>query len=241
MPLPVLATWRNLEPGIEYLHLPYQFLSPWSHIHALRINLNYNFFSIVTASELLQLSAAVTEYTEKTAALIAVNGGFFDHNYKPLGLRITARHKKIPLKSISWWGVFYIEHNRPHVISMKAFQNNNQIDFAIQSGPRLLIKQQIPELKSGIAERSALGITKDNKIIIVVTENAPLSTTKLAEIMRASPLNCQDAINLDGGGSSQLNVQINHFNLHVPGFNNVSDAIIIKARPTGSLNQTFRT
>jgi uncharacterized protein YigE (DUF2233 family) len=224
------SEWRNLAPGIEYQDLDGNFLTPWSHIHAFRIDLKKNKLSLVTAADLSRTNASVDEYAEFTKALLTINGGFFDRNYRPLGLRIYNKRLKVPLKPISWWGIFYIKNHRPYLTSAKRFQPHSQIDFAIQSGPRLLINNRIPPLKPGRAERSALGITDDGQVIIVVTDNMPLSTTELAQLMKAFPLSCQHALNLDGGSSSQLRAQLNSFQLKVHGFSNVSDAIIVKAR-----------
>jgi exopolysaccharide biosynthesis protein len=55
-----------------------------------------------------------------------------------------------------------------------------------------------------------------------------MTTKTLAKMMRSPPLSCTDAINLDGGSSSQLFAHINSFHLNVHGFSNVSDAIIVK-------------
>jgi len=57
-----------------------------------------------------------------------------------------------------------------------------------------------------------------------------MTTEELARLLKASPLNCTDAINLDGGSSSQLYAHINSFHLNVHGFSNVSDAIVVKKR-----------
>ena len=51
------------------------------------------------------------------------------------------------------------------------------------------------------AQRSAMGITKYNKLLLV-TVNRPIYMSKLAKIMRE--LGAVDAINLDGGGSTAL-------------------------------------
>lgn len=222
--------WRVLAPGIEYQKLSGNFLTPWSHLHAFRINLKDNQLTLVAAKDLAQAHASIDEYAQHTKALLAINGGFFDDNYKPLGLRINEQQLKNPIKNISWWGIFYIKNQRAHISNIKQFTVDNQIDFAIQSGPRLLINNQIPPLKPGRAERSALGITQDGHIIMVITDNLPLSTTELAKLMQAPPLNCEHALNLDGGGSSQLSAHLESFQLKIHGFSNVSDAVIVMPR-----------
>ncbi|STX51927.1 Exopolysaccharide biosynthesis protein related to N-acetylglucosamine-1-phosphodiester alpha-N-acetylglucosaminidase [Legionella busanensis] len=222
--------WQKLGPGLFYQDLNFSYLSPWSHIHAFRVDLKSNELDLVMAKELAMKHASAEEYAQHSKALITLNGGFFDQNFHPLGLRINNKKQQSPLKKISWWGVFYIKNNNAYLTNVSQFKRNKQIDFAIQSGPRLLIHGQIPPLKPGRAERSALGITADGYIIILVTENAPLSTTELAQLMKAPPLNCINGLNLDGGSSSQLHAKIDNFHLNVHGFSNVSDAVIVKRK-----------
>ncbi|WP_454780946.1 phosphodiester glycosidase family protein [Legionella sp. WA2022007384] len=222
--------WRTLSPGIEYQDLAGGILSPWAHIYAFRIDLNKNKLALASAKKLSLKNASADQFAEHSKALLSINGGFFDHEFNPLGLRINNKKLINPLKRISWWGIFYIKNNKAYISSLKHFNHDNDIEFAIQSGPRLLIKQKIPSLKPGIADRSALGITGDGRIIILVSTNAAMTTNKLAQLLRSPPLSCIDAINLDGGSSSQLYAHIGSFLLNVHGFSNVSDAVVVKKR-----------
>lgn len=223
------SRWQKLTHGLGYQELR-QGYAPWSHIHVFRINLDYHQLALVMAKDLALKHASADEYAKRSQSLITINGGFFDHNFEPLGLRINHHHEKNPLKNISWWGVFFIKNNKAFITSAKQFNQDQSIDFALQSGPRLLINGRIPPLKPGRAQRSALGITKEGQVIILITENAPLSTTELAQVMKAPPLNCTDALNLDGGSSTQLHADVDAFKLTVHGFSNVSDAVIVKEK-----------
>lgn len=220
--------WRELSSGIEYQDLEGGLLTPWSHVHAFRIDLSKNQLALVTAKTLALKNASADQFAEHSKALLSINGGFFDHEFNPLGLRINNKKMESPLKRISWWGIFYVKDNQPHISSVKRFNHDGGIEFAVQSGPRLLIKGKIPSLKPGIADRSALGITADGKVIILVSTNSAMSTYELARMLKLPPLLCTDAINLDGGSSSQLYAHIDSFRLNVHGFSNVSDAIIVK-------------
>jgi uncharacterized protein YigE (DUF2233 family) len=220
--------WQELSPGIEYQDLAGGMLAPWSHIYAFRIDLNKNKLAIVSAKSLALKNASADQFAEQSQALLSINGGFFDHNFNPLGLRINEKKLENPIKRISWWGIFYVKNNKAYISGMNKFHHSKNIDFAMQSGPRLLIKRKIPSLKPGDADRSALGITADGKVIILVSTNATMSTNKLARLMKAAPLSCTDAINLDGGSSSQLYAHMGNFLLNVHSFSNVSDAIIVK-------------
>lgn len=220
--------WQKLAAGIEYQDLEGGILTPWSHIYVFRIDLNKNKLELVTAKNLGMNNASADQFAQHSNALISVNGGFFDRSFQPLGLRISNTKVHNPLKQISWWGVFYVKNNKAYVSNAKHFYQDDQIDFAVQSGPRLLIKGKIPSLKQGIADRSALGITADGKVIILVSTNAAMTTNELAHLLKAPPLRCIDAINLDGGSSSQIYAHIDSFQLNVHGFSNVSDAIVVK-------------
>lgn len=222
--------WREVSLGIEYIDLSPNVLTPWSHTHAFRIDLNKNTLDLVMAEDLSKAHASVDEFAQHSTALIALNGGFFDHKHQPLGLRVGHHQQQNPIKHISWWGIFYIKNNKPHISSVHAYTIDKATEFALQSGPRLLIKGRIPHLKPGLAERSALGINADNKVIIVVTDNNPITTTELATILKSPPLLCTDALNLDGGNSSQLKTTMASLQINAHGLSNVSDAIIVKPR-----------
>lgn len=222
--------WHQLTSSIEYQDLKGGLPSPWSHIHVFRIDLDKNQMTLVSAKSLGVKNASVNQFSEHSKALIGINGGFFDQDFRPLGLRINNNKIKSSLKRISWWGIFYIKNNKAYISSLNHFNYNKDIEFAVQSGPRLIVNGSIPSLKPGIADRTALGITADGKIIILVSNNAAMSTRQLAKVMKSPPLSCINAINLDGGSSSQLYAHIRSFILNVHGFSNVSDAIIVKSK-----------
>lgn len=230
--------WQRITNGIDYMDLAKNKAYPqWSHIHAFKVNLKVNYFDLILAKDLQQQVASVEEFSTIDNPLIAINGGFFDHQFQPLGLRVQNYQQKNPFKAISWWGIFLIKNNQPSIIAAKNFKQNSQISFAIQSGPRLLINGKIPSLKPGVAERTALCITPSNDVIIVVTENFTLSTNELAQQLQKPPLNCNQALNLDGGKSSQVFANIGEFKVHAPGFSRVSDAVIVKAIKHGGVTQ----
>lgn len=223
------AEWEKLAPGIEYSDVSDNSIINIRHIHAFRIDLNNYKLQLSFAKNLHEEPAVAENFAEQNSALIAINGGFFDKAFHPLGLRVNDNKQLNPIKYISWWGVFYISKGRAFISNARSFNKNQPLDFAVQSGPRLIIENKIPSLKPGYAERSALGITKSGKVIILVTQNNPLTTTALANIMRSDPINCVNALNLDGGSSTQLYAKIKDFKLNVLGFSEVSDAILVKS------------
>lgn len=228
------TTWETLSKGLEYTQLSAPQAPLGSKIHAFRIDLNYYRLDLALSEDLHQKSASVKSFAENTHALVAINGGFFDPDKNPLGLRMKKGEVKHNPKKTSWWGVFYVENGKPAIVPLSQFKTSPQVDFALQAGPRLVINGTIPSLKPGNHERSAIGITRDNKVIIAVTENALLTTTQLATVLQSPEnkggLNCRNALNLDGGSSSQLYANVADFNLHLPNYRQVTDAIVVVKR-----------
>ena len=224
------AQWKNVAPGIAYQDLAPFYLKKWSHIHTFKIDLNLQKLKLVRHNDLEQKFPSIEQYAESNQAPLAINGGFFDNNQKPLGLRVSDYKISNTFKSISWWGVFSIKNLSAAITSARLFQSNKEIEFAIQAGPRLVINRHIPSLRPGYAERTALCVISPHEIAIIITQYFPISLSQLAKLLIDQSLNCQDALNLDGGSSTQLFAKFSNFFIHMPGLASVSDAIVVLPR-----------
>jgi len=169
--------WRSIAPGLQYTIINQAAGYPTGSIHAFRINLkDYQLDLALTHNDQRPLNT-VKDVVRKKSAIIGINGGFFSPALTPLGLRIKNGRLLHPLKKTSWWGIFLIQANRAKIIAQKNFRPSPTINFALQSGPRLIVNGRIPSLKpSRLANRSALGITKNGKVIIAITGNLPMTT-----------------------------------------------------------------
>ncbi len=227
--------WQMLQPGLDYTSLSLANENSNGVLHAFKVNLQDYQLDLVFAQDHQAATASVSSLAKKSDALLAINGGFFTPQSQPLGLRIKNAKVRNPLKPTSWWGVFYVEDNQAHVASQKQYaQHRKQVNFAVQAGPRLVVDGRIPKLKAGNAERSAVCVLPNNNVILVATQNAYISTTDLAIILKRSQaqggLGCRNALNLDGGHSTQLYAQVGGFKLNVANLSLVTDAIIVKAK-----------
>lgn len=225
--------WQNLANGIDYTNISVN--STGGKIHAFKIDLKQYKLSLARAPDFGSKSANVASLAIHSGGIIAINGGFFDPFHTPLGLRIENGQLLNPIRPISWWGIFYTLSNKhAYMASMKNFTLNPNIEFAIQSGPRLVVNGTIPQLKDSYAARSALCIDQQGKVIIAITESVAITPEIFAELLKQSPaqngLGCYNALNLDGGSSSQIYAAIGSFHLMIPSFSNVADAVVVVPR-----------
>jgi len=225
------VVWHMVAPGIAYTELSDPDNSKLSHIHAFKINLQKNQLKLAFAKDSFFPGNTVKWLAQKHQALIAVNGGFFTPHWQLLGLRVQNGHQINPIQPTRWWGIFYLKRNTPYIVPPQSYVLTPSTTLALQGGPRLIINGNIPRLKPGKAERTAIGITRDNQIIILATENWAISTASLAAIMKKSEssngLNCIQALNLDGGSSTQLYASIGDLNLNIGSFSLITDILYV--------------
>lgn len=214
--------WEKVTSGIEVATVKEGLFTISPDSIAYRIDPNQYSFKLAFAKP----TAFVEQIGSEAKALIAINGGYFNTDFKPMGLRVSDSQQLNSKRLVSWWGVFYIDkNNKPHVSANRHYQSNENIGFAIQAGPRLIANGKILPLKEGKAQRSAICATQQSQVIIAVTQNNSLTLNEWAE--QLLKMGCVDALNLDGGTSSQLYTNLPKHNYTVNNYKPVHDAIVI--------------
>jgi uncharacterized protein YigE (DUF2233 family) len=238
LPAQAQTQWEWLQPGLAYTVIPIESSNSLGKLHAFRFDLQDYQLQLTLAQDIDRKAASIHQLARSQNALLAINGGFFTPDRQLLGLRIQDSVEVSPLKKTSWWGVFYIKNNKPHIVAQRQYRSSQHIELAVQSGPRLVINGRIPSLKPGLAERSVICIDPQQRVILAATQHAPISTTDLAEILHKSAqrdgLGCENALNLDGGHSTQLFADIDKFRLNITGFSAITDALVVSPKDTNS-------
>lgn len=218
-PLARADDWQEIEKGLSYKKIALDLNGTPVVLHAIKANLKHNHIQPIYYANPMNVKKMV----EKSEALVAINANFFDTNYHPLGLVIENREEKHPLRQISWWAVFCMKNQWASVIHTSEYQVGT-CHQAVQAGPRLVISGITPILKEETSRKTAVGINKRGEVIFVVSEQS-IPIRELAAMFRRpeneNGLDCVNAINMDGGSSSQLYVKAKDFTLSVPSFVNV--------------------
>lgn len=209
--------WKEVAKGIEYSNKEKIYPSTGrGKIHLLRFDIRAWRVKVVDARDFGSSRLTVQEMADRTKSPFLINGGFFDENEAPLGLIISDSKVKNRLRRVDW-GVFLVQNGTPFIIHTRDYEKWERmggITEALQVGPRLLVNSEPLKFKPQSSERSAIGIM-DKKIVFLVTEGAPLWTDELALIMKEA--GSSHALNLDGGPSAQLFLQVEDFSLNIKG------------------------
>jgi hypothetical protein len=136
-----------------------------------------------------------------------VNGGYFDTEFKPIGLRIADGTTFSPLRRARLITGILLQSDRGiDVVRVSEFSRTKKIIAAIQSGPFLVEEsKRIRGLNdSQLARRTFAGLATNDRAFLGVCSDVSLA--ELANILATAPIvadsKTRRAMNLDGGSSS---------------------------------------
>jgi uncharacterized protein YigE (DUF2233 family) len=210
------STWTNVGAGIESRTFSW---------HGARVYAYRALPSHIGMGSSAYLEAP--EWIKKTKAHVVINGGYFDGDGNPMGLRVSQNKRLMGLRNANW-GVFWIKQGHAHIEHTRDFSTSTRPEFAIQCGPRLVVDGKTTDLKQQWDRRTGLGIDRRGRVVLAIADGQ-LSLDEWAQIFASSEgLGCRDALNLDGGGSTQLAFNSGKKHLDIGGSWPVPDVVVIK-------------
>lgn len=177
--------------------------------------------------------ATVDALRRESGAQLVVNGTFFDEHGRTLGLLQGMDGRSSPLRHADW-GVFESTTGGARLVHTDDYVVRDDIEFAVQCGPRVVIDGRVPSLKPQVAQRTALCIGATPTEVHVVVTRGRVDASVLGRWMAEAPakggLGCRDALLLDGGPSTQLSARTSEVELDIPGGWPVPNGIGVIAR-----------
>ena len=168
------------------------------------------------------------DWNKRLGAVAAINGGYFDNNSHAIGLRIAQGKRTNPFYARANWGVFAIRDDKAFIAHTRDYKGSPRTREALQCGPRLVVDGRVTDLKQQWARRSGVGVDVNGKVIIAVSDGALSFDDWAAMWADKNALGCRDALNLDGGPSTQMSVISAKHPVEVRGGWPVPDAILVR-------------
>ena len=159
-------------------------------------------------------------------AVVAINASFFDKEGRAMGLAVD-EGRSIGSGRRPGWGALIVEGRKARIMLGAEISDNLAPRLIVQGIPRLVVGGKVPGLKPQLAERSAV-CAEGSVVMLVVSTKA--ETTAFARFLADSSekggLGCANALNLDGGPSTQLVVKLPGLELSLPGGWAVPNALV---------------
>jgi Phosphodiester glycosidase len=169
----------------------------------------------------------VEEIVAPYPAVVAVNASFFDHEGRAMGLAVDGG-RVLASGTRRSWGALVIDDREARILLGAEIGDPHAHRLVVQGIPRLVVGGKVQQLKPQIAERTAV-CAKGRVVVLVVSTNA--ETMPFARFLADSPdrggLGCRDALNLDGGPSTQLVVKLPALALSLPRGWGVPNALVV--------------
>jgi Phosphodiester glycosidase len=144
---------------------------------------------------------------KREKCVCGVNGGYFDPEFNPIGLRVADGTTFSPLRRARLIRGILLQSERGiDVVRVGEFSRTKKIIAAVQSGPFLVEgNRRIRGLNdSQFARRTFAGIATNDQALLGVCSDVSLA--ELANILATAPIAADSkirrAMNLDGGSSS---------------------------------------
>ncbi len=159
-------------------------------------------------------------------AVVAVNASFFDKEGRAMGLAVS-EGSVLAAGKLKNWGALVVSGTDARIVLGAGIPDRLTNELIVQGIPRLVIGGRVPGLKPQLAERTAVCAAAGRVVIVVATQAETTAFARfLAEPSAKSGLGCTDALNFDGGPSTQLVVRLPTLTLSLRGGSAVPNALI---------------
>ena len=225
------GAWKPIETGLNARQIEASSGGKKLHLHLLRVDTRrFEFRALRPLSEKID---SVASMVKRSGAVAGINGSFFFENLEPMGLLISEGIQSHSLRKVDW-GVFSLTHSgRAALVHTREWKKQEEIAFAIQTGPRLVVDQQPLTFRDNYARRSALCILAPTTVMVVGTSNAVRMrdlAVFLSKPKKDGGLGCIQALNLDGGSSTHFVMPRGAEEMGIHGFDRVPVGIGIFPR-----------
>jgi len=193
--------------------------------HAFKIDLDEATLRVVPAGG-PSSRQTVEQIAAPFSASVAVNASFFDKEGRAMGLAVDEGRLIAGGKRQSW-GALVVNGANARIVRGSDIPDPRAHRLVVQGIPRLVVGGGVQRLKPQFAERTA--VCADGSIVTLVV-STKAETTAFARFLAGPPetggLGCVDALNLDGGPSTQLVVKLPALTLSLSGGWGVPNALV---------------
>ncbi|MCZ7585921.1 MAG: phosphodiester glycosidase family protein [Deltaproteobacteria bacterium] len=223
--------WVPIRPGLERRVVKISRAGKHKmELYALRAQPDKFSLRVIAQEPEAVASTPIGAVAEATGAVALINGSFFTPDLGILGLCIAGSETITPLAKFSdLEGIFFVRDGKPGLVHRDQFREHDVTD-ALQSGPWLVRDgKPVEKFKNNdrVTRRSAVGIDHKGNAVFVATDTvfSGLTLDHFAALMAMPAMSggfqCIDALNLDGGTSTQLMLSTTTDHHWIRGFVNV--------------------
>lgn len=173
----------------------------------------------------------LSDWMKQTQALALINGGYFDEHDNATAL-VVSNGQPSGTSYQGFGGMLAVDPQGN--VSLRSLHlqpyKGEQLQEATQSSPMLMAGGQRTQIQANAAQqrRSVVAMDKQGRMLFIVSPNQSFSLDELADLLAASDLSIDTALNLDGGASTGLYVNSASQQITLDSFVQLPIVIIVK-------------
>ncbi len=230
---PQFNTWYPGAKGVEIRYEDWK--SPSSNedtVTIVRFDLHHVKLSVAYQPD---HPLPISDWAQQEHAAAIINGGYFDDQNRATAL-VISNGQSFGASYNGFGGMLAVDNQGN--ISLRSLQqhpydpNNEQLRQATQSSPMLILNGKATQFNSDArsSRRSIAAIDKQGRLLFIVSPNAVFSLGELEDLLAASDLSIDRAVNLDGGASTTLYVNSGNQKIEVDSITSLPLVIIVHTK-----------
>jgi uncharacterized protein YigE (DUF2233 family) len=230
---PPLNKWSEAAPGVE-LRLE-DWKSPAGNEETVTI-VRFDLRRVnLTVGYQPNKPLLLSQWMQREKALAVINGGYFDQQHNATGLVIS--NGQVFGTSYQGFGGMLSVDNQGRIqiryLSDQPYNANEGLQQATQSAPMLILpggKRANFNADAASSRRSVVAMDKQGRLLFITSPNEVFTLDELADLLVASDLSINVALNLDGGSSTGLYVHAGSQRVAINSLAQLPIVIIVKPR-----------
>ena len=230
---PQMNTWYKGTAGVEVRYEDWK--SPGNNedtVTIVRFDLHYVKLSVAyQPSDPLLMS----EWMQKEHATAIINGGYFDDQDNATAL-VVSNGQASGSSYNGFGGMLSVDdHGNTSLRSLHDQPydpNNEQLQQATQSSPMLLLNGKATQFDANAASsrRSAVAMDNQGRLLFIASPGMAFTLGEFADLLAASDLSIDRALNLDGGASTGLYMKAGNQQASIDSIAKLPIVIIVKGK-----------
>jgi uncharacterized protein YigE (DUF2233 family) len=225
--------WQTIQAGLEYRELDVTIDGSSDRLRLARLDPSRVRFRVLYEPD--QPRRVSQWFASIDSASLVVNGGYFDPEYRALGLLIS--EGQISGRPYAGFGGMFAVSGADVAVRWNLTQpyvEGEALTYARQNFPMLVIPGGVPNTEiddnGRTAPRTAVGQDRSGRIVFVVSPGFVFTLTGFGQWLAASDLDLETALNFDGGTSSGLLVRDGNGQRGTDSWVSVPDVIVAEAK-----------
>jgi len=228
-----LNTWYKGAPGVEVRYEDWK--SPGDNedtVTIVRFDLRYVKLSVTYQPTQPLL---MSQWMQQEHAAAIINGGYFDEQNNATAL-VVSNGQAYGTSYDGFGGMLSVDaqgHISLRSLNQQPYDpNNEQLQQATQSSPMLILNGQATQFNANAAgsRRSIVAMDRQGRLLFIASPNPAFSLGELADLLVASDLSIDRALNLDGGASTGLYVNSGSQHVEIDSIARLPIVVMVRAR-----------